>query len=102
MTSYWEALRRSLIDRADALGKYMGDLRAAHARDDDGFSLALEVCRQYAEALKAQVDSDWGYARDDPARQRAELSAHLRRFLQRERWIDQASPGVLRRMYPAH
>ncbi len=89
MNGYWDTLRRSLIDRAGALGDYVDGLQAANNRTDDGFALALEMCRRYTEVFVKQVEFDWSRAADDEDRRRAELQAHLERFLEREKWIDQ-------------
>ncbi len=89
MSGYWDTLRRSLIDRAGALGNYVDGLQAANNRTDDGFALALEMCRRYTEIFVRQVEFDWNQAANDEDRRHMELHEHLERFLQREKWIDQ-------------
>ena len=88
MSNYWETLRRSLVDRARALGAYLRGLEASSARSDQGFGLALEMCRRYTEIVVDQVNDDWSEAVDGEERERI-LIPHLKGFLARERWIDQ-------------
>lgn len=88
MAAYWETLRRSLVDRASALDRYLESLGAGSARSDAGFALALRTCRAYTKAVRKQVSRDWEDAVDDD--ERAELLGPLlRTFLKNERWIDQ-------------
>ncbi|MDX6587216.1 MAG: hypothetical protein QOI31_1689 [Solirubrobacterales bacterium] len=78
-------LRRSLIDRAQALGSYIEELQTDSGRSDDGFSRALRLAHQYTRDLVEQVKRD-ARELDNPGEV---LREHLESFLRREEWIDQ-------------
>jgi deoxycytidine triphosphate deaminase len=84
---YWDTMRRSLTDRANAFSIYMSQLAAANGRGDDGFSRALEMCQIYGEVLRDQVELDWEEIAGPEARY-SSIEKHLERFVACERWID--------------
>ena len=84
---YWDTLRRSLTDRANAFAIYMAQLASANGRGDDGFSRALEMCQIYGELLRDQVDYDWNEPSTPSARYNS-IKFHLSQFITTERWID--------------
>jgi len=84
---FWDTLRRSLADRANAFSIYMSQLAAANGRGDDGFSRALEMCQLYGELLREQVENDWREETTEDARYES-IKQHLKHFVTCERWID--------------
>lgn len=84
---YSTTLRRSLIDRARALGSYIESLQARSARTDEGFSIALEMCHRYTTLIERQVDEDWEGTSDAHSRH-AILLGLVREFVEKEQWID--------------
>jgi len=84
---YSATLRRSLIDRAQALGSYIGSLQARSARTDEGFSIALDMCHRYTNLIERQVNEDW--ERTSNAHDRHKILLGLvREFVEKEQWID--------------
>jgi deoxycytidine triphosphate deaminase len=88
VASYSTSLQRSLIDRASALGSYIEALQTRNGRNDDGYALALEMCRVYTKIVQLQLREEWERAYDDESRERI-IRGWAIEFLARETWIDQ-------------
>ncbi len=88
MASDLTVLKSSLSDRANALGSYLGELKADLGRSDASFGHALDVCGAYTRGFVKQLDHDWREA-VNRNEYRLTLESSLDSFLKRERWIDQ-------------
>ena len=87
MASYATSLQRSLIDRASALGSYIESLQTRNGRNDDGYAIALEMCRRYADIVQRQLRQEFDRAPDDEAQEEV-IRGWAIDFFDRERWID--------------
>lgn len=80
-------LKGTVTDRANALGSYLGELRADLGRDEQSFRDALDMCAAYTRAFVRQLDEDWNQA-DGREQYQMLLRSSLESFLKREHWID--------------
>lgn len=80
-------LKGTVTDRANALGSYLGELRADLGRDEQSFRDALDMCVAYTRAFVKQLDEDWNQA-DGRGQYQMLLRSSLESFLKREHWID--------------
>jgi len=87
VADYSTTLRRSLVDRAAALGSYINSLQARTSRTDDGFSLALEMCYRFTEFFGGLVREHWQLS-PNPTTRLLMLRSLLREFREKEDWID--------------
>lgn len=87
MADFPTALRRSLVDRAGALGTYVQSLQSRNTRTDSAFTIALEMYRRYSLLFVRQVEQDWSRARF-PDRTEDILLGWAQRFFEKEKFFD--------------